>query len=121
MDAEGVVQSFCEAWSRMDVDEILGYFAEGAIYHNIPMPAAEGHEAIRRVLEMFVPLAQRIEFEILHMASIGNVVHTERVDRFEMGDKKVELPVAGIFEVRDGKITNWRDYFDLQTWMNQTS
>ncbi len=38
-----------------------------------------------------------------------------------MNGKKVELPVAGVFEVKDGKITAWRDYFDMQTWARQTT
>ena len=54
------------------------------------------------------------------MAESGDIVFTERVDRFQMGDKKVELPVAGVFEVRDGKIAAWRDYFDMPTWTRQT-
>jgi len=55
-----------------------------------------------------------------NVAENGDVVFTERVDRFQMGDKKVELPVAGVFEVRDGKIAAWRDYFDMPTWTRQT-
>ena len=41
------------------------------------------------------------------------------VDRFRFGDKRVELPCAGVFEIRDGKIAVWRDYFDLATWQRQ--
>ena len=48
-----------------------------------------------------------------------DVVLTERVDVFELPDKTIELPVMGTFEVRDGKIAAWRDYFDLQQYMNQ--
>ncbi len=40
---------------------------------------------------------------------------TERVDRFEMAGKKVELPVADVFEIENGKIKAWRDYFDMAT------
>jgi limonene-1,2-epoxide hydrolase len=28
------------------------------------------------------------------------------------------LPVAGIFEIRDGRITLWRDYFDKATLLD---
>jgi limonene-1,2-epoxide hydrolase len=44
----------------------------------------------------------------------------ERVDVFEMGGKHVEVPVAGVFEIRGGKIAAWRDYFDLATFTKQT-
>ena len=39
----------------------------------------------------------------------------ERLDRFRTGDTWVELPVAGVFVVRHGKIALWRDYFDRDT------
>ena len=56
-----------------------------------------------------------VGFQIRHLVSDGDIVLTERVDVFEMGDKAVSLPVMGTFEVRDGKIAAWRDYFDMAT------
>lgn len=118
-EAEAVVREFCTAWERRDPDELLGFLAEDAVYHNIPMDPARGHEAIRGVFDLFLPGSDEIAFEILHIASTGEVVLTERVDRFVMGDRTIDLPVMGTFEVRDGKITAWRDYFDLQQFMSQ--
>jgi limonene-1,2-epoxide hydrolase len=116
-----LVEAFCDAWKQRDVDAILGYFAPNAVYHNIPVEPAVGLEAIRAVIEMFVPPADEIEFVVHHIGGEGDVVFTERTDRFVINGKTVELPVAGVFEVRDGKIAAWRDYFDLQTWLNQSS
>jgi limonene-1,2-epoxide hydrolase len=48
-------------------------------------------------------------------------VLTERLDKFVLGGKTVELPVAGVFELKDGKITAWRDYFDMATWTKQAT
>lgn len=121
MSAEQLVRDFCAAWGRREVDEILSFFAPDAVYHNMPIDPAVGTEAIRGILEMFVPPSSHIEFEILHLAAAGDTVLTERVDRFRMGDRTIELPVMGVFEVSDGKIAAWRDYFDLQTWLTQTS
>ena len=118
---EDLVESFCGAWAARDVDAILGYFAADAVYHNIPIEPAVGLDAIRAVLEMFVPPADEIEFVIHHIFSSGDLVFTERTDRFVMGAKTIELPVAGVFEVRDGKIAAWRDYFDLQTFTTQSA
>ena len=41
------------------------------------------------------------------------MVLTERVDTITVGDRVGALPVMGTFEVRDGKICAWRDYFDM--------
>lgn len=112
--SERLVREFCEAFTRRDIDEILGYFTDDAVYHNIPMDPATGKDAIRAVLEMFVPGSPTIEFSMLNVASAGAIVFTERVDRMSIGGRPVALPVAGVFEVRDDKIAAWRDYFDMQ-------
>ena len=116
---EQLVLDFCQAWSRLDADAVLAYFADDAVYHNMPIEPARGHEEIRKILDMFLPASQKVEFEMLHVASAGDVVFTERVDRFWMGETTIALPVTGVFELRDGKIVAWRDYFDLNTWMTQ--
>ena len=120
-DSTELVSAFCRAWSNRDVDEILGYFAEDAVYHNMPMPPMQGKSAIKAILQQIVSPTSGIEWETLNMAEAGNVVFTERVDRFEMAGKKVELPVAGVFEIENGKIKAWRDYFDVAAWTRQTS
>ncbi len=120
-DNTDLVTAFCRAWSSRDVDEILGYFAEDAVYHNMPMPPMQGKPAIKTLLQQIVSPTTWIEWETLNMAEAGSIVFTERVDRFEMGGKKVELPVAGVFEIEGGKIKAWRDYFDMAAWTRQTS
>jgi limonene-1,2-epoxide hydrolase len=117
---ETIVRDFCAAFRRKNVDEILAFFAADAVYHNMPIDPVRGTDAIRAVLEQFVGPAESAEFEILHLAASGNVVHTERVDRFRILGRDVALPVAGVFEVEGGKITAWRDYFDMQQFMRQS-
>ncbi len=119
-DNEKIVSDFCNAWSRRNLEELMSFFSEDAVYHNIPMAPAKGKDAIRNVINMFLPLASAVEFKVLKTAASAEVVMNERVDIFQMGNKRVELPVAGVFEVRSGKITAWRDYFDLATWTRQT-
>ena len=90
------------------------------VYHNMPLEPVSGKNGIREVLNLFLP-AEKIEAEIVHLVARGNLVFTERVDRFRFGEKRVELPCAGVFEIRDDKIAAWRDYFDLATWQRQTA
>lgn len=117
---EQVVRDFCNAWRTKDIEHLLTYFHPDAVYHNMPLPPLQGLDQIRSTLATFLSPAEEVDFEILHLASSGNVVFTERVDRFSFADTKVELPVAGVFEIEDGKIRAWRDYFDMQTWLRQT-
>ena len=44
------------------------------------------------------------------------MVIVERLDRTEVGDIKVDLPCCGVFEMKEGKIKIWRDYFDMGTY-----
>ena len=119
-DAEKVVTEFCNAWPRKNVDELLGFFTEDAVYHNIPVEPARGKEAIRGVINTFLPMAKSVQFKVLKSAGAGNVVFNERVDVFDLGNgKTISLPVAGVFEVTGSKISAWRDYFDMQMYTRQ--
>ena len=116
---EKLVTEFCQSWTQKNVDKILSYLTDDCFYHNIPMEPCVGKAAIRKFIEPFMKDADTVNFEIKHTTSTGNVVMNERVDRFVMGPKKIELPVAGVFEVNGGKISAWRDYFDLTTFTKQ--
>ncbi len=70
---------------------------------------------------MFTTGVERIEFQVNNISANGNVVLTERVDSFVLPDKTITLPVMGTFEVVDGKIAAWRDYFDLNQYMQQVA
>lgn len=116
-----LVRRFCDAWSEGDVAALLEYFTDDATYHNIPIAPVTGKEAIRTTIEGFTAGVQKIEFRVSAIAATGNTVMTERVDVFHTVDKSIELPVMGTFEITDGKIAAWRDYFDLNQFMSQLS
>ena len=119
-EAESVVNEFCKAWARLNVDQVMDFFTEDAVYHNIPMKAANGKADIRKTIEGLLKGTTWLEFKILHSASNGNVVCNERVDSFEAGGKKISLPVMGVFETTpNGKIKAWRDYFDVKMYTDQ--
>jgi limonene-1,2-epoxide hydrolase len=119
-DAEKIVTDFCNAWPRKNVDELLAFFTDDAVYHNIPLESAKGKDAIRGVINTFLPMARSLHFKVLNSASNGNVVFNERVDIFDLGNgKTISLPVAGVFEVTGSKISAWRDYFDMAMYTKQ--
>jgi limonene-1,2-epoxide hydrolase len=116
-----VVRDFCAAWEARDQQRILDAFTDDAVYHNIPMQPAKGKDAIRGLLGVILGPATEVSFEIVNIVAKDDVVMTERVDSFRMGERSIALPVMGVFEVRDRKIAAWRDYFDLATWTKQAS
>ena len=60
-----------------------------------------------------------LPWEIRHILADGDVVMTERVDHFLVGNDRISVPCMGIFELRDGKIAAWRDYWDLKQFEAQ--
>lgn len=87
--------------------------------HNIPLAPITGRYDIAAAIASFTTGIEGIEFRVRNIASDGPVVLTERVDVFNFPDKSIELPVMGTFEVRDGKIAAWRDYFDMNQFTSQ--
>lgn len=118
-DPTSIVREFCDSWAKGDLDAIMAFFADDAVYHNIPVAPVTGTDAIRQTIAGFTTGVDSVEFRVLHLAAAGDVVLTERVDVFTFPNGRIELPVSGTFELRDGKIAAWRDYFDMQQFMSQ--
>ena len=112
-----LVRAFCAEWADLDLDRVMDYFTDDAVYHNIPIDPAVGREAIRAFIEGFLGQFGGIVFNVRHIVADGNVVMTERVDVFQLPNGLLELPVMGTFEVVGGKIAAWRDYFDMGQFM----
>ena len=113
---EQIVVEFIEAWSRLDADELTAYFAEDGTYYNMPIAPVTGHANLREFIHNFLQSWQKTDWEILNVVSRGNLVIAERMDRTVVNGRKVELPCVGVFEMENGKIKVWRDYFDLATF-----
>ena len=119
-----VVRRFCAAWSdNKGAAELAAFFSDNAVYHNIPLAPVTGRQAIANNFATFIrPGAPGIESLALRLVNIvaeGPIVMTERVDTFKTPNKSFELQVMGTFEVRDGKIDAWRDYFDMKQFTSR--
>ena len=111
------VEAFCAAWDRLDWETIDGLLTDDIFYHNIPMAPSNGRAEFKAVFAAF-PISEAA-FEIHHIAANGNIVMTERTDRFLLAGKPIVIRVMGVFEIRDEKIAVWRDYFDMAEFASQ--
>jgi limonene-1,2-epoxide hydrolase len=113
MSAAEVVREFCAAIDRKDLDAVEALMDEKIVYHNIGAEPAVGRvaslAAVRFQFDMFDP----ISFRLRNLAADGDTVLTERVDEITANGITAPVPVMGTFEVRDGRIVHWRDYFDM--------
>lgn len=100
----------------MEINDLAGaaaYVADNCEYTNIPLATTVyGPAGIAEVLGPFAAGISENEFQILREAAAGPIVFMERLDRHHFAHGWRELPVTGVFEVSDGRITVWRDYFD---------
>lgn len=112
-DAERVVRDMCDAFAKHDAEALRPFFTDDVVYHNVPMDPAVGIDATIAFIDGFFAMCDNMTIETVNLAVRDNVVLTERIDTFKMGDVVAPLPLMGTFEVRDGKISAWRDYFDM--------
>ena len=117
MNPEQVVNAFMAAFDRKDLDGALALVTDDCYYDNVPLGDMRGREKMREFLAPIVAGNEPVHFEVLRQAAGDKVVMNERIDRFVMNGKPVALPVSGVFEVVDGKISFWRDYFDKGMFM----
>ena len=121
MDNAKIIREFIEAWSRLDPEELSSYFAEDGVYHNMPTGPIGGRENVQKMITGFIAAWTETQWDILTLVAAGDVVIVERLDRTKAGNKAVDLPCTGVFEMESGKIKVWRDYFDLGTYMKGMS
>jgi limonene-1,2-epoxide hydrolase len=116
-----VVREFCDAWGApAAIDAALGLLADDCVYHNIPLEPVHGIDDIRATVNGFSAGVDKVTFETLAIAANGSTVLTERIDTFFFPDNTIALPVMGTFEVNaEGKISAWRDYFDMNQFLSQ--
>jgi limonene-1,2-epoxide hydrolase len=111
-----IIEAFIAAWSTLDVDLLVSFFAEDGVYYNMPTQPVQGHQHLHGFITAFLGDWTRTTWDIKTLMAEGDVVMVERLDRTEIGAVKVDLPCCGVFEMEDGKIKQWRDYFDLATY-----
>ena len=116
---DNFVRTFISALVARDLSAAAAMVSDDFEYDNVPMGKAFGPEALTSTLNGFFGMCTAIDWEILRQTSSGDMSHgtvlNERDDRVEIHGRWATLPVAGVFEIRNGKLTLWRDYFDRQT------
>jgi limonene-1,2-epoxide hydrolase len=113
---EQLIRDFIAAWSRLDPEELVRFFAPDGVYHNIPAQPVKGHAALRGFIAGFLKGWTSTDWEILNLVAQGDIVVAERMDRTKVGESAVNLPCCGVFELENGQIKVWRDYFDMATY-----
>ena len=106
------VETFLYALQDEDFDTADSAMSDDIVWQNVGWPTMRGRE---RIMKLFRRGGGKFGFEVkIHrIAAEGNAVLTERTDALVIGPLRVQFWVCGVFEVHAGRITLWRDYFDV--------
>jgi limonene-1,2-epoxide hydrolase len=119
---ESVVRKFFAATHTSDVAELAEFFSADAVYTDGPRGTYTGIDAIRAALEAQVQVTPSLAVDVKTLVVDGTTVFAERVDNFEAQGKWFALEVVGVFEIDgDGKIKRFRDYYDLQSLIDEVT
>jgi limonene-1,2-epoxide hydrolase len=112
VDNARTVETFLYAMQDEDFDTVDSTLADMVIWQNVGFVTVQGR---RRIVKLLRGGQGRVRFEVkIHrIAADGSAVLTERTDALVIGRLRVQFWVCGVFEVHAGRITLWRDYFDV--------
>ena len=112
IDNAHTVEVFLDALEAQDIDGAGAVLDENLVYQNVGFPTIRGRA---RAMKLFRGMEGRAGFEVkIHRIAVnGSSVLTERTDALVFGPVRLQFWVCGVFEVTDGRITLWRDYFDM--------
>lgn len=120
MTPDETVTALVTACEARDLDAVCALVTDDIEYDNVPIGAVHGPDGVRSVLSGGVTAAaEQVEWVVLNQVASGDVVMNERIDRFLVDGRWIEIPIAAVFRVRDGRVCLWRDYFDLETYRRQ--
>ena len=106
------VEGFLNALQDDDFEAAEAALDDNLVYENVGLPTIRGRA---RAIKLFRQMEGRAAFEVkIHrIAADGAAVLTERTDALIIGPLRLQFWVCGVFEVHNGRITLWRDYFDF--------
>ena len=107
-----LVRDFIAAWERRDSDFIIRCFTDDAQYQAMPLTPIVGKDALTAWVRGF-EATKPGRLEVHHQIATHDVVMNERTDRITLNGHPVTLPITAVFEISDGRIRVWREYFDL--------
>ena len=112
VDNADIVKSFLEALQAQDFDTFESLMADDIVYQNVGLPTIRGG---RRVGKLMRGMEGKSSFEVKFHRNVANgaTVLNERTDAIVLGPLRLQFWVCGVFELQDGRITLWRDYFDF--------
>lgn len=114
-----LVSQFFQFWCARDIESVLSLCHDEIIWDNVPMKPIRGREKVAEFLGRFGKDMTDRHYDILSMMEDDGRVFIEAVENYVRDGKSVKVRFMSAFEIEDGLIKEWRDYFDLSTVQRQ--
>ena len=118
-----VINAFLKVMESNNIDQAVQFVADDLVYINVAFGfeagTVHGPDGMRSVLEPAFANVIRNEFIIKNVSVDGETIFLERLNLHPLPNGWAELPVIGVFKVTRGKISEWRDYFDMSVFVAQ--
>ncbi|OYD71615.1 limonene-1,2-epoxide hydrolase family protein [Rhodococcus sp. OK302] len=116
-DSVTTVRKMFRALTDFDVDGAAELMTDDIVWQNVSLPTLRGKKVVTRALRLVTKPSLRFEADMHNIVGDHVTVLTERTDTIIVGPLRIEFWVCGTFELRDGKIAVWRDYFSLRDFL----
>jgi limonene-1,2-epoxide hydrolase len=117
---ESVVRKFLAAWADPKPDELGSFFDDGAEWLDGPQGVRRGVDAIKSELTAQLKAVGGVMVDVKSLVSGGGTVMVEQVSNSSIGGKPISALVMAVFELdADGRITQWREAYDLKSVTDQ--
>jgi len=108
-----VAREMIAAWKAADWCKVGDLFAEKGVLRSMMIEPVVGRQAIyERIAALGKGAPGGVVLDVAHMGVIDGLVFIERTDRFVYNGKSGAVPVVGVLDIRDGKVQEWREYYD---------
>jgi limonene-1,2-epoxide hydrolase len=108
-----VAREMIAAWKAADWRKVADLFAENGVLRSMMLEPVTGRAAIYdRIAALGKGAPDGVTLDVAHMGVIDGLVFLERTDRFVYNGHPGAVPVVGVLDIRDGKVREWREYYD---------
>lgn len=119
MNHAETIRSYYAAWVRDDIPAVLSLCTDDVVAGIMPSKDLVGREAVAGFLHKFGKTLTDKRYDIAAIVVQGDIAMIEGVENYFRDGKPVRLPFMTVFRFRNGAIASWRDYFDMQTLLDQ--
>jgi len=115
-----VAREMIAAWKVADWKKAADLFADDGVLRSMMIEPVVGRPAIyERISALGKGAPGGVTLDVAHMGVIDGLVFIERTDRFVYNGHAGSTPVVGVLDIRNGKVKEWREYYDRASLLRE--